>query len=131
MICLIFNLSSQQLIKRLTVFNSQPQPLTQPQPLSQPVMASVADKDWESKCTLICKPEQSGKTFVMIQQIIRDLEEPTEGKKIVNIILCDNNLLLTKQTGERVKNDLSEFSVDGDLYLELSSSKRTTYHTAD
>jgi len=94
-------------------------------------MSSVADKDWESKCTLICKPEQSGKTFVMIQQIIRDLEEPVEGKKIVNIILCDNNLLLTKQTGERVKNDLSEFSVDGDLYLELSSAKRTTYHTAD
>ena len=94
-------------------------------------MSSVCDRDWESKCTLICKPEQSGKTFVMIQQIIRDLGEPVEGKKIVNIILCDNNLLLTKQTGERVKNDLSEFSVDGDLYLELSSAKRTTYHTAD
>jgi len=94
-------------------------------------MASVADKDWESKCTLICKPEQSGKTFVMIQQIIRDLSEPTEGKKFVNIILCDNNLLLTKQTGERVKNDLSGFSVDGEIWLELSSAKRTTYHTAD
>jgi hypothetical protein len=102
-------------------------------------MTSVADKDWESKCTLICKPEQSGKTFVMIQQIIRDLSEPTEGKKIVNIILCDNNLLLTKQTGERVKNDLSEFQRGGgddvdeldELYLELSSSKRTNYHTAD
>ncbi len=94
-------------------------------------MSSVIDKDWESKCTLICKPEQSGKTFVMIKRIIRDLEEPAEGKKIVNIILCDNNLLLTKQTGERVKNDLSGFSVDGDLYLELSSAKRTTYHTAD
>jgi hypothetical protein len=93
-------------------------------------MASVADKDWESKCTLICKPEQSGKTFVMIKQIIHDLSEPTEGKKFVNIILCDNNLLLTKQTGERVKNDLSGFSVDGEIWLELSSAKRTSYHTA-
>ena len=94
-------------------------------------MSSIANNDWMSKCTLICKPEQSGKTFVMIQQIIRDLSVPTEGKKIINIILCDNNLLLTKQTGERVKNDLSEFSVGDELYLELSSAKRTTYHTAD
>ena len=94
-------------------------------------MASVSDKDWESKCTLICKPEQSGKTFVMIQQIIRDISEPIKGKKFINIILCDNNLLLTKQTGDRVKNDLSDYSVDGELWLELSSSKRTAYHTAD
>jgi len=94
-------------------------------------MSSVADNDWMSKCTLICKPEQSGKTFVMIQQIIRDLSVPTEGVKVVNIILCDNNLLLTKQTGERVRKDLSEFSVGDELYLELSSAKRTTYHTAD
>jgi len=94
-------------------------------------MSSVTDKDWETKCTLICKPEQSGKTFVMIQQIIRDLSEPTPGKKFVNIILCDNNLLLTKQTGERVKNDLSDFSVNGELWLELSSSKRTSFHTSD
>jgi len=94
-------------------------------------MSSTEDNDWMTKCTLICKPEQSGKTFVMIQQIIRDLSVPTEGKKIINIILCDNNLLLTKQTGERVKNDLSDFSVDGEIWLELSSAKRTSYHTAD
>ena len=93
-------------------------------------MTSTHDEDWESKCTLICKPTQSGKTFVMIQQIIRDLSVPTEGMKIINFILCDNNLLLTKQTGERVKNDLSDFSVDGEIWLELSSAKRTSYHTA-
>ena len=95
-------------------------------------MSNVPPSDnWTENCTLICKPEQSGKTFLMIQQIIRDLSVPTEGKKIVNIILCDNNLLLTKQTGERVKNDLSEFSVGDELYLELSSAKRTRYHTAE
>lgn len=84
-----------------------------------------------SKCTLICKPEQSGKTFLMIQQIILDLSVPIDGKKIVNIILCDNNLLLTKQTGERVKNDLSSFEEEGGLYLEFSSHGRTDYHTVD
>ena len=94
-------------------------------------MSARPNDDWMSKCTLICKPEQSGKTFMMIQQIIQDLSTPTGGKKIVNIILCDNNLLLTKQTGERVQKDLSEFSVGNELYLELSSSRRTTYHTAD
>ena len=94
-------------------------------------MSSHEPNGWMSKCTLICKPEQSGKTFVMIQQIIRDLSSPIEGKKVVNIILCDNNLLLTKQTGERVKLDLSSYEVGGELYLELSSHKRTAYHTAD
>jgi hypothetical protein len=29
---------------------------------------------------LICKPEQSGKTFIMIQQIIKDITEPIDGK---------------------------------------------------
>ena len=100
-------------------------------PTFRPTMSSVATADWMSKCTLICKPEQSGKTFLMIQQIIKDLAVPIEGKKIVNIILCDNNLLLTKQTGERVKNDLASFEVGGELYLELSSHMRTAYHTAD
>lgn len=82
-----------------------------------------------SRFTLICKPEQSGKTFVMIQQIIKDLEEKDyEGKKTVNFIFCDNSLLLTKQTGERVKNDLEEYQVNGELYIELSSHNRTEHH---
>jgi len=64
----------------------------------------------------------------MIQKIIDDLKEPMEGKKVVNIILCDNNLLLTKQTSERVKNDLKEYEMNGELYLEFSSHKRTCFH---
>ena len=55
---------------------------------------------------LICKPEQSGKTFIMIAQIVRGLTPSIKGKEIVNIILCDNNLLLTKQTSSRVQSDV-------------------------
>ena len=79
---------------------------------------------------LICKPEQSGKTFIMIQNIIRDLREPIDGKQIINFILCDNNLLLTRQTCSRVSEDLKEFQVNGETYLEFSSHKRTEYHDA-
>ena len=69
----------------------------------------------------------------MIQQIIKDLKEPVKGKTTINIILCDNNLLLCSQTSERVKLDLREFAtleLNGELYLELSSHKRTAYHDA-
>ena len=77
---------------------------------------------------LICKPEQSGKTFIMIQKIIKDLTEPIPGKEIVNFILCDNNLLLTKQTSVRIEHDLKEYIHDGQAYIELSSHERTEYH---
>jgi hypothetical protein len=76
---------------------------------------------------LICKPEQSGKTFVMIQQIIADVSEPIQGKKMVNFILCDNNLLLTAQTSQRVGHDLNTY-YNGIPYIELSSHERTVYH---
>ena len=50
------------------------------------------DEESWSKVVLICKPEQSGKTFIMIQQIIKDLDEPIQGKTVINFIFCDNNL---------------------------------------
>ena len=90
-------------------------------------MSSLYDDNWE-RFLLVCKPEQSGKTFVMIQKIIKELKEPIRGVKTINIIFCDNNLLLTKQTSERVKKDLAEFEVNGELYLEFSSHSRTKYH---
>lgn len=94
-------------------------------------MSSVQDESYQQRITLICKPEQSGKTFVMIQQIIRDLKDPSLEKIVINIILCDNNLLLTKQTSERVKNDLSPLvEVNGESYLEFSSHARTEYRCA-
>ena len=78
---------------------------------------------------LISKPEQSGKTFVMIKHIIKDLTQPVKGKEIVNFILCDNNLLLTQQTSGRLEKDLAEYiDDDGIAYIELSSHERTEYH---
>lgn len=95
-------------------------------------MSSVQDESYQQRITLICKPEQSGKTFVMIQQIIHDLKDPTLTRKVINIILCDNNLLLTKQTSERVGKDLSPLvEVNGESYLEFSSHARTEYRNAD
>ena len=92
-------------------------------------MSSIEDI-WADKFTLICKPEQSGKTFLMIQNIIKDLREPIDDRVMVNIILCDNNLLLTNQTGTRVKHELEEFECNGEIYIEFSSHKRTKYHDA-
>jgi hypothetical protein len=89
---------------------------------------SVVEVDKWLNFQLICKPEQSGKTFVMIRHIIKDLTEPIDGKEIVNFILCDNNLLLTKQTSARVEKDLKEHVHDGVVYIELSSHARTEYH---
>jgi len=97
---------------------------------------SLGIHGWE-KCTLLTKPEQSGKTFLMLQKIVEDFsEEPREdGKKNINFILCDNNLLLVLQTSERLNtdNELCRFRniETGELYVEFSSSKRTTTNTSD
>lgn len=93
-------------------------------------IATAVDADKWMNFQLICKPEQSGKTFVMISHIIKDVSFPIDGKEIVNFILCDNNLLLTKQTSVRVENDLKEYIHDGEVYIELSSHERTEYHRA-
>jgi hypothetical protein len=81
---------------------------------------------------LICKPEQSGKTFIMIQQIIKDITEPIIGKEIINIIFCDQSLLLVKQTSARFQTDLFNYYTDSEknVYLELSSSKGADCHNA-
>jgi len=86
-----------------------------------------------TRVVLICKPEQSGKTFVMIQQIIKDITYPSCDKVIVNIIFCDNNLLLTRQTSTRVGDALpkSEIQINDETYLEFSSHSRTAYHDAN
>ena len=54
------------------------------------------------RSVLLAKPEQSGKTFVMIKNIKKSFEEEVEGVNSVNFIFCDNSLLLTKQTKTRV-----------------------------
>ena len=93
----------------------------------------MAENTVWNRVILICKPEQSGKTFIMIQSIIKDMKYMKDTRDtdfVVNIILCDNNLLLTKQTGSRVGNDLEEFQCNGENYIEFSSHKRTKYHDA-
>ena len=53
----------------------------------------MLNEEEEKRFMLICKPEQSGKTFIMIQQIIKDIQYPPEDNVVViNIIFCDNNL---------------------------------------
>ena len=75
---------------------------------------------------LICKPEQSGKTFVMIEQIINQLlDDEANNTHTVNFILCDNNLLLARQTSQRVNNDLREYTNPEERYLEFSSNSET------
>ena len=89
------------------------------------------DEDSWLKFQLICKPEQSGKTFIMIEQIKEDLQFPEVGKETINFIFCDNNLLLTRQTSVRVDKDLTSYIHEGKTYIELSSHNRTTYHGTD
>lgn len=81
---------------------------------------------WE-RFQLICKPEQSGKTFLMIKDIISDYENDEQGHSVVNFIFCDNNLLLTKQTTERISTEKKIVSiVNGLNYVEFSSRKTKT-----
>jgi len=73
---------------------------------------------------LITKPEQSGKTFIMLQEMVKlvDSEVPQDSMNI-NLVLCDNNLMLVLQTIDRVGNvPLLE------NHIELSSSKRASSH---
>ena len=90
-------------------------------------MSDIYDEKW-IRFVLISKPEQSGKTFIMIRHIITEITDPIKTKEIINIILCDNNLLLAKQTSGRVEHDLREYIVDDVVYIELSSHSRTDYH---
>ena len=71
---------------------------------------TLSDYDAWERFTLICKPEQSGKTFIMIKMINEDLSDTTDSKNVVNFIFCDNNLLLTKQTSERVNSDVLPYT---------------------
>ena len=63
---------------------------------------------------LITKPEQSGKTFVMLQEMVMIVQtEKPEDLRNINIVLCDNNLLLVLQTLDRVGSvDLLENHIE-------------------
>ena len=88
----------------------------------------VSENNWQERVVVISKPEQSGKTFIMIDNIKNNLnEEISDSKKrTLNIIFCDNSLLLTQQTGNRITNELQLINTgDGEtLYLMLSSQSK-------
>jgi hypothetical protein len=81
-----------------------------------------------SKITLICKPCQSGKTFVMFDcmiDIFQTEEEQPGALQSINIIFTDNSLLQSSQLCSRLDNDnkFSKFTNDdGKLSLILSST---------
>ena len=93
-------------------------------PMRQSDIYEMESLMYTDRHTIIVKPEQSGKTFLLIQSLIDDLNE---GKDVINIVFCDNNLLLTSQTTTRVKDGLKKCT-DEIKYLQLSSSKQTTCH---
>jgi hypothetical protein len=71
---------------------------------------------------LITKPEQSGKTFIMLQQMIDQINKETpDTKKNINFVICDNNLLLVLQTFKRVEDEPCLES-----HVELSCAKTAT-----
>jgi hypothetical protein len=85
----------------------------------------VTDEEHWERFVLISKPEQSGKTFIMLQKMIQFSNEycdiDASVKKVVNFIFCDNSLLLVKQTSKRVGCDMKSFNLNNEVYVEFSS----------
>lgn len=85
--------------------------------------ADIALLDVSDRCVLVCKPEQSGKTFLMVNYINKDLADD-DGEYVINFIFCDNSLLLTKQTSARIKQGIITLQETSDnTYIEFSSRK--------
>lgn len=61
---------------------------------------------------IICKPEQSGKTFKMFEIMMVFYNYGNQEKKIINILFSANNLLLNKQTLNRTEKIFTEKSVE-------------------
>ena len=81
-----------------------------------------SDSEAWDRFTLICKPEQSGKTFIMIKKINEEIHISSPGLTVINLIFCDNNLLLTKQTSNRLGKDILLPGTQ-EKYVEFSSRK--------
>jgi len=74
---------------------------------------------WKTRFRLVCKPEQSGKTAVMIRRILHEYEDPPSGSTPINFIFCANSLLLTKQTGGRLLEEIEGLG----MCVEFSSQR--------
>lgn len=85
-----------------------------------------ARSNMESKVMLLVKPIQSQKTFYMIESMRKTFQdERDENNLVIPIIFCDNNLLLTSQTLQRIGNTEDLFrNDDGDKVLEFSSKSK-------
>ena len=96
------------------------------------IMSDFVNNDMMERILLITKPEQSGKTFMMINMINDFIkkDENTEHSTI-NFIFCDNSLLLTQQTTKRVKKDVNNLPGTKENYIEFSSSKKAGAGNAD
>lgn len=69
---------------------------------------------------LVTKPEQSGKTFLMLQYIATLMERNNRsGVEMINIIFTDNSLLQAKQMTKRVGDFM--VNIEGRTYCEFSS----------
>ena len=104
---------------------------TMAQPRELSASTFTKEEAWD-RFIMVVKPEQSGKTFVMIEKINEFLAEEIDKDLItVNFVFCDNSLLLTKQTKNRINTDVKK-RIDTDVvylpgveehYVELSSRK--------
>lgn len=78
---------------------------------------------------IIVKPTQSGKTFVMLQEIAQMLENDENN---IHIIFCDNQILQTEQTSARLEkfDVLEKYSTEeGNISIILSSKSKIKKYT--
>jgi len=89
-------------------------------------MSSLEEPSYKERLIVVAKPEQSGKTFLMIETIKNCLNEEISNPNLrtINIVCCDNSLLLTKQTGARIASELTliDTGCGEEVYLTLSST---------
>lgn len=75
------------------------------------------------KYWLLTKPAQSGKTLEMIRDMIKNIEQ---NKRTMNILICDNSLIQTRQSVVRInKINLQEY--DRIVACEISSNKDSKF----
>ena len=83
-------------------------------------MSSIATNDYLRYIYAYVKPEQSGKTFEMIESIINDRKKNIDSDIIpIDIIITDLNITLVNQTINRVKEKLYYSSEDNQYLQDL------------
>lgn len=99
----------------------------------------ITRKEAWDRFILIVKPEQSGKTAIMTREINETLlqellvcknlinkfleEDSGKDRKTVNFIFCDNSLLLTEQTKNRINKEIHLPGIE-EPHIQLSSDTK-------